>query len=97
MSHSEKYTYRVQWSEQDGEFIGLCAEFPSLSWLAKTDDEAFHGIKKVVFAAVADMKRNQEPLPEPLGMRHYSGSFKIRIPPTLHRRLAVEANDVAHE
>ncbi len=33
MSQAEKYTYRVQCSEQDGEFVGLCAEFPSLSWL----------------------------------------------------------------
>lgn len=27
------YTYRVIWSEEDQEFIGLCAEFPSLSHL----------------------------------------------------------------
>jgi predicted HicB family RNase H-like nuclease len=91
MSHADKYTYRVQWSEEDGEFVGLCAEFPSLSWLAKTDDEAFHGIKTVVRDVVADMARNTEALPEPLGMRQYSGIFKVRIPPNLHRRLAVEA------
>ena len=28
---SDKYTYRVTWSEADGEFVGLCAEFPSLN------------------------------------------------------------------
>ena len=27
----DKYIYRVMWSEEDGESIGLCAEFPSLS------------------------------------------------------------------
>ncbi|MGV7292077.1 antitoxin HicB, partial [Mycobacterium kansasii] len=27
------YTYRVEWSPEDGEWVGLCAEFPSLSWL----------------------------------------------------------------
>jgi predicted HicB family RNase H-like nuclease len=91
MSQAEKYTYRVQWSEQDGEFVGLCAEFPSLSWLAKTDDESFAGIKKLVREVVRDMVRNAEPLPEPLGMKTFSGTFKVRIPPTLHRKLAVEA------
>jgi predicted HicB family RNase H-like nuclease len=91
MSQAEKYTYRVQWSEQDGEFVGLCAEFPSLSWLAKTDDEAFAGVRKLVREVVADMVGNRETLPEPLGMKKFSGSFKVRIPPTLHRRLAVEA------
>ena len=28
------YTYRVTWSAEDNEHVGLCAEFPSLSWLA---------------------------------------------------------------
>jgi len=32
----DKYTYRVTWSEEDAEYVGLCAEFPSLSWLAQT-------------------------------------------------------------
>ncbi|GFO77217.1 antitoxin [Bathymodiolus platifrons methanotrophic gill symbiont] len=35
----EKYTYRVTWSEEDGEFLGLCSEFPSLSWLAETSEK----------------------------------------------------------
>ncbi len=31
VNETEKYTYRVMWSDEDEEFIGLCAEFPSLS------------------------------------------------------------------
>lgn len=27
------YTYRVTWSQEDDEYLGLCAEFASLSWL----------------------------------------------------------------
>ena len=30
----DRYTYRVTWSEEDQEYVGLCAEFPSLNWLA---------------------------------------------------------------
>jgi len=30
----DKYTYRITWSEEDGEYVALCAEFPSVSWLA---------------------------------------------------------------
>ena len=29
----DKFTYRIMWSEEDQEFVGLCAEFPSLSWI----------------------------------------------------------------
>ena len=28
---ADHYTYRVTWSAEDGEHLGLCAEFPSLS------------------------------------------------------------------
>ena len=62
----DKYTYRVMWSEEDGEYVGLCAEFPSLSWLAKTYEEALAGIRKTVTEVVKDLKSCEEPIPEPL-------------------------------
>ena len=42
---NDKYTYRVTWSEDDSEYVGLCAEFPSLSWLAETPETALKGIR----------------------------------------------------
>ena len=42
------YAYRVEWSPEDNEFVGLVAEFPSLSWLAPTSVEAMQGIVGVV-------------------------------------------------
>lgn len=51
---SLEYVYRVEWSPTDNEFVGLVAEFPSLSWLAPTEDEALRGIMKVVEEIVAD-------------------------------------------
>ena len=38
------YTYRVNWSADDQEFVATCLELPSLSWLAPTQDEAMHGL-----------------------------------------------------
>ena len=63
------YTYRVTWSQEDEEFVGLCAEFPSLSWLASTQDEAFSGIRSLVADVVEDMLGNDEPLPKPIADR----------------------------
>ena len=51
---SSDYAYRVEWSPADNEFVGLVAEFPSLSWLAPTEDEALRGIIKVVEQIAAD-------------------------------------------
>jgi hypothetical protein len=42
------YTYRVTWSPEDGEHVGLCVEFPSLSWLADKPQAALAGIPRVV-------------------------------------------------
>jgi len=87
----DHYTYRVTWSPEDGEHVGLCAEFPSLSWLAATPEEALAGIRQMATEVVADMRASGERIPEPLAEKHYSGQFKVRIPPQVHRALAMQA------
>ncbi len=87
----EKYTYRVMWSEEDEEFIGLCAEFPSLSWLASTSGKALKGIQAVVKDCITDMSKNNEEPPTAISARNFSGKFMVRVPPEVHRHLAVEA------
>jgi len=91
MLKNDRYTYRVTWSEEDEEYVGLCVEYPSLSWLAPTPQEALEGIRRVVADVVSDMEANEETVPEPIALRHYSGKFTVRIPPDLHRRLVMEA------
>ena len=88
---NDRYTYRVTWSEEDKEYVGLCVEFQSLSWLAASPEEALHGIRQVVANVVADMAANDEPIPESLAGKKYSGKFMVRVPPELHRRLVLEA------
>lgn len=88
---TDRYSYRVIWSEEDGEHVGLCAEFPSLSHLDKTPAKALEGIRKLVSHVVSDMRRKGEPVPNPLASRRYSGRFVVRVPEDLHRRLAMEA------
>ena len=87
----QHYTYRVTWSPEDNEHVGLCAEFPSLSWLAKTPEAALKGVQKVVADVVADMQANGESVPDALAERRYSGEFKVRIPSQVHRQLVMMA------
>ena len=91
MLDHDYYTYRVTWSAEDNEYVGLCSEFPSLSWLSENQDKALQGIRKLVAEVVADMQDNNEKVPEPLSTRNYCGKFMVRIPPDLHRQLTVEA------
>lgn len=85
------YTYRVTWSQEDGEHVGLCAEFPSLSWLAPTPEKALAGIRRIVAEMVADMQASGEPVPEAIAEKQYSGRFMVRVPSLVHRALATEA------
>lgn len=69
----------------------MCAEFRSLSWLSSSPEAALRGIRRVVADVVADMEKLNEPVPEPLSCRKFSGKFMVRVPPEVHRELAVEA------
>jgi predicted HicB family RNase H-like nuclease len=88
---TDHYTYRISWSSNDEEYVATCAEFPSLSWLDEDQVEALRGIKTLVNDVVADMKASGEAIPIPIAEQHFSGKFVVRLPPELHRRLALEA------
>ena len=87
----KQYTYRVIWSEEDREFVGLCAEYPSLSHLDQDQVAALTGIVALVADVVSDMDANGETPPAPIADRRYSGKFQVRTTPDLHRRLALRA------
>ena len=75
---NDHYTYRITWSPEDSEYVGLCAEFPSLSWLAESPEAALAGIRNVVAESVADLKSEGEAPPEALAERGYRGEFRDR-------------------
>lgn len=91
VNKNDHYTYRITWSEDDKEYVGLCAEFPSLSWLAETPESAFKGIRNLIGEVITDMKSNKEQIPEPIAAKRYSGKFMVRVPPEVHRDLAIQA------
>jgi predicted HicB family RNase H-like nuclease len=40
---------------------------------------------------VADLEATDQPVPEPIAIRQYSGKLMVRVPPEVHRQLALEA------
>jgi predicted HicB family RNase H-like nuclease len=86
-----RYTYRVTWSAEDEEYVATCLEFPSLSWLAQTQEDALRGLRHLLEETVQDLLDHGEPIPEPLSTKAYSGKFNLRVGEQLHRRLAMQA------
>lgn len=71
----DRFTYRLFWSEEDGEHVGTCVEFSGLSHLAADPEEAMRGIRALVGNVVADLRANGEPVPEPIAAQRYSGQL----------------------
>jgi len=91
LREADTYTDRVMWSDEDNQYIGLCAEFPSLSWLAATPEEALKGIRTTGRKCVKDLVQTGEPVPQAITTKKFSGKFMVRVPPEIHRQLVVKA------
>lgn len=85
------YTYRVAWSAEDDEFVATVAEFPSLSWLARSQIKALKGLETMLNDVILDMQEQGEDVPEPLSERNYSGKFNLRLGEKLHQEVALHA------
>lgn len=93
MNNVDRYTYRVFWSAEDGENVGVCAEFPGLSHLAKDPTHALAGIRALISFVLADLHKARKEVPLPLGAQKYSGHLHVRLPPNVHRELAILAQE----
>lgn len=79
LQQKDKYTYRITWSEDDNEYVGLCVEFPSLSWLADSPEKSLQGIRNLVAEVLLDMANNTEPIPEPIATKNFRWFAKLSI------------------
>jgi predicted HicB family RNase H-like nuclease len=91
MLKDDRYTYRITWSPEDQEYVGVCVEFPSLSWLSIDPESALKGIRQLVSEVIDQMKSKGESPPIPLSTKSYSGKFVLRVTSDIHRQLAIQA------
>lgn len=77
----DKYTYRIEWSEEDESHIARCLEFPSLSAHGDSVEAALREIEFVVKETIDWLKEEREPVPEPFGLKKFRGHLTLRVPP----------------
>jgi predicted RNase H-like HicB family nuclease len=87
----DKYTYRVEWSEEDKAHIARCLEFPSLMAHGSTARMALLEIEKVVTESVKWMEEEKEAIPQPFGLKKYKGNLTLRIPSEIHKKLVIKS------
>ena len=88
---TEKYTYRVEWSEEDKTHIARCLEFPSLMAHEDTIEGALKEIKEVVLSTIEWMDAENERIPEPFGMKRFKGNLTLRVPAEVHKNLVIKS------
>lgn len=72
----DKYSYRVEWPEEDGIHIARCFEFTSL--MAHGD-------------TIEWMNEEDEKIPEPFGLKKYKGNLTLRVPAEVHKNLVIKS------
>jgi len=86
---TEKYTYRIEWSEEDDTHIARCLEFPSLAVHGNTAVDALSNIVNVVDESIRWLAEERSPVP--LGLKKYKGNLSLKVPAKLHRGLAIQS------
>ena len=86
-----RYTYRVEWSADHGQYVARCLELDGLDAAARTAPDALARAEMRVNDHLRDLESMGDPLPAPLSERNFSGNFMIRTSRALHARMATEA------
>ncbi len=85
------YGYRVAWSGEDRAYIATCAELDGLSGLGDTAEEALAELRVVVELVIEEFADSGTELPKPILATSHSGQFRLRLPKSVHARLAARA------
>ncbi len=91
MKPSDKYLKIVEWSDEDGCYVGTC---PGLIYGGvHGDDETrvYQELCQVVAEAVELYEADNKPLPPATANKEYSGRFVLRVGKELHRAVAIKA------
>lgn len=51
--------YKVEWSEEDGEYVGTVDEFPDLSWVDDSPTKTLAGIRRITEECVEDTSQQK--------------------------------------
>lgn len=83
------YQVVLQWSEKDACYVVTLPAWQNARTHGSTLEEAARNAGDVLSLLIESAERNGERLPPP--ERRYSGNLRLRLPTSLHGRLAREA------
>ena len=91
MKASDRYLKIVEWSEEDGCYVGTCPGLMLGGVHGADEAKVYKELCQAVDEWIAIQEEDREPLPEPTAGREYSGRFVLRVGKELHKAMAVQA------
>lgn len=88
---ASQYVKIVEWSDEDGCFVGQCPELFGGGCHGDDEVKVYAELTEMVEEAIEDRLAEGRNLPEPVAGQKYSGKFLFRVGPDLHRALAIRA------
>jgi predicted HicB family RNase H-like nuclease len=86
-----QYPKFVEWSEEDGCFVGRCPLLFAGGVHGSEEAEVYRELCETAEEWVEILHKDGTPLPKPKRSGDYSGKFMVRIAPAIHQRLALKA------
>ena len=83
-----RYSMQLIWSDEDQEYVASIPEFPNLNAIGQTPEEAVREAQVVADLFLEDMAECGEEPPEPKVLSGFRGEIRVRMPRTLHHKLA---------
>jgi predicted HicB family RNase H-like nuclease len=91
MKLSDQYLKIVEWSDEDGCYVGRCPGLMLGGIHGSDETKVYKELCQAVEEWVEIFEEDEEPLPVPTAMREYSGKLVVRLGKELHEELAIEA------
>jgi predicted HicB family RNase H-like nuclease len=87
------YSFRADWSEEDGAYVATSPEVPGLSGVDENAGAALAELREAIEMALAVLEEDGETPPAPRALSEHSGQFRMRLPRGLHSTLARQAEE----
>jgi len=91
MKTSDRYLKIVEWSEEDGCYVGTCPGVMLGGIHGPDEARVYKELCQAVDEWIKIQEEDGEPLPKPTAGKDCSGKFVVRVGKDLHKELAVEA------
>jgi predicted HicB family RNase H-like nuclease len=91
MKASDRYLKIVEWSVEDGCYVGTCPGLMLGGIHGRDEAEVYAELCEAVEEWIAIHRQDGTPLPPATAGRDYSGKFVVRVGRDLHKELAIHA------